>query len=129
MNRASWLDARLGEIPFPGEDEDVLDSYLRSRDFTERVVDRTKRTRMSSARHRAWALLFLWVLLAVILYGLVPSGLGDVELLAVHVLLGVVLTLAVAGWAATLDPFRVLLGERRDVGEPERDAEAEAEQP
>jgi hypothetical protein len=104
----AWLEHRLSEEAFPGEDEGLLDSYLRNRDFAAQVVEQSRGLRFAPWRHLSWSILIVVTLGAALLYGSVPgltTLLWPHRGLLLHLLLGTVIILSVVGWAATIDPF------------------------
>jgi hypothetical protein len=109
LSNQAWLDQRLAQEPFPGEDEGVLDGYLRNRDFAAQVVEQSREVRFAPWRHLSWSILVFVALAAALVYGSFPELRAlswPYRGLLLHVLLGTVVALSVVGWALTLDPFR-----------------------
>ena len=118
------MNQALSNIEFPGEDEALVASYLRTTDLAERVLVQTRTLRIASRRHLIWTIFAALMLVLAVTIGLNPTFQtavsGELSWLkaTVYVLLGIVVLLGLTGWALTLDPVSVDLIMRREPGDP-----------
>ena len=107
------LEQVLSDMEFPGEDEALVASYLRTADLAERVLIQTRKIRITSRRHLIWTVFTVLMLVATVTIGLGPtfqtavSGGSSWLTAMVYGLLGMVVLLGLTGWVLTLDPVSV----------------------
>ena len=107
------MERALSDIEFPGEDEALVASYLRTTDLADRVLIQTRTMRIISRRHLIWTIFAVLMVVTTIAFGLNPTfrttvaGGSSWLMPMTYGLLGIVLLLGLTGWALTLDPVRV----------------------
>jgi hypothetical protein len=107
------IDRALSQIPYPGEDQALVNGYLRSADLADRVIDQTRSLRIRSRRHLMWTVFTVLILIVVVALGLSPTFQDAVSsespgvTTMVYLMLGAILTTGFVGWVLTLDPLRV----------------------
>ena len=107
------MEQALSNIEFPGEDEALIASYLRTTDLADRVLVQTRTIRITSRRHLIWTIFTVLMLVVTVTLGLnstfqtAVSGGSSWLTAMVYGLLGAIVLMGLTGWALTLDPVSV----------------------
>ena len=128
------IDILLSEIEYPGEDGRLLQSYLDSVDFADRVMQETRRLHVVFRMNTCWMILVLFMISVVV--GLQGPGWAVISSMSRNLLpllyaaLGIVLSAAIVGWVFTLNPERVarlLRGRASGMGATQRPSDRQSD--